>query len=154
LRLRAPDGTRLESTEDKAITVLNELEKMIGKEHVAISSVYVGQHPAIFSVSPIYLFTAGPHEAVFQIGLKDYHVDMDVFKDEFRQRIKKILPDVKISFEPIELTDKVLSQGSPTPIEIRIAGKNKKRNEAYAKKLIAKLNKIDYLRDIQIAQPI
>ena len=154
LRLRAPDGTRLESTEDKAITVLNELEKMIGKEHVAISSVYVGQHPAIFSVSPIYLFTAGPHEAVFQIGLKDYHVDMDVFKDEFRQRIKKILPDVKISFEPIELTDKVLSQGSPTPIEIRIAGKNKKRNEAYAKKLIAKLNKIDYLRDVQIAQPI
>lgn len=154
MRLRAPDGTRLESTEDKAITVLNELEKMIGKEHVAISSVYVGQHPAIFSVSPIYLFTAGPHEAVFQIGLKDYHVDMDVFKDEFRQRIKKILPDVKISFEPIELTDKVLSQGSPTPIEIRIAGKNKKRNEAYANKLIKKLNKIDYLRDIQIAQPI
>jgi multidrug efflux pump subunit AcrB len=154
LRLRALDGTRLESTEDKAIMVLNELEKMIGKEHVAISSVYVGQHPAIFSVSPIYLFTAGPHEAVFQIGLKDYHVDMDVFKDEFRQRIKKILPDVKISFEPIELTDKVLSQGSPTPIEIRIAGKNKKRNEAYAKKLIAKLNKIDYLRDVQIAQPI
>ncbi|WP_441737542.1 efflux RND transporter permease subunit [Flavobacterium sp. W20_MBD1_R3] len=154
MRLRAPDGTRLESTEDKAITVLNELEKMIGKEHVAISSVYVGQHPAIFSVSPIYLFTAGPHEAVFQIGLKDYHVDMDVFKDEFRQRIKKILPDIKISFEPIELTDKVLSQGSPTPIEIRIAGKNKKRNEAFAKKLIAKLNKIDYLRDVQIAQPI
>ena len=154
MRLRAPDGTRLESTEDKAITVLNELEKMIGKEHVAISSVYVGQHPAIFSVSPIYLFTAGPHEAVFQIGLKDYHVDMDVFKDEFRQRIKKILPDVKISFEPIELTDKVLSQGSPTPIEIRIAGKNKKRNEAYANKLIAKLKKIHYLRDVQIAQPI
>ena len=154
LRLRASDGTRLESTEDKAIMILNELEKMIGKEHVAISSVYVGQHPAIFSVSPIYLFTAGPHEAVFQIGLKDFHVDMDVFKDEFRQRIKKILPDVKISFEPIELTDKVLSQGSLTPIEIRIAGKNKKRNEAYAKKLIAKLNKIDYLRDIQIAQPI
>ncbi|MFV8271317.1 efflux RND transporter permease subunit [Flavobacterium sp. GT2N3] len=154
MRLRAPDGTRLESTEDKAVTVLTELEKMIGKEHVAISSVYVGQHPAIFSVSPIYLFTAGPHEAVFQIGLKDYHVDMDVFKDEFRQRIKKLLPNVKISFEPIELTDKVLSQGSPTPIEIRIAGKNKKRNEAYATKLIAKLNKIDYLRDKQIAQPI
>lgn len=154
MRLRAPDGTRLESTEDKAITVLDELEKMIGKEHISISSVYVGQHPAIFSVSPIYLFTAGPHEAVFQIGLKDYQVDMDVFKDELRQRIKKILPDVKISFEPIELTDKVLSQGSPTPIEIRIAGKNKKRNEAYANKLITKLNKIDFLRDIQIAQPI
>lgn len=154
MRLRAPDGTRLERTEEKALKALKELENMVGKEHVSISSVYVGQHPSLFSVSPIYMFTAGPHEAVFQIGLKDYHADMDEFKDQFRERIKKILPDVKISFEPIELTDKVLSQGSPTPIEIRIAGKNKKLNEEYANKIIAKLNKISYFRDVQIAQPI
>ncbi|MEZ0007214.1 multidrug efflux pump subunit AcrB [Flavobacterium sp. 28YEA47A] len=154
MRLRAADGTRLERTEEKALKTLKELENMVGKEHVAISSVYVGQHPSLFSVSPIYMFTAGPHEAVFQIGLKDYHADMDDFKDRFRERIKKILPDVKISFEPIELTDKVLSQGSPTPIEVRIAGKNKKLNEEYANKIIAKLNKISYFRDVQIAQPI
>lgn len=154
MRLRAADGTRLERTEEKALKALKELENMVGKEHVAISSVYVGQHPSLFSVSPIYMFTAGPHEAVFQIGLKDYHADMDDFKDKFRERIKKILPDVKISFEPIELTDKVLSQGSPTPIEVRIAGKNKKLNEEYANKIIAKLNKISYFRDVQISQPI
>lgn len=154
MRLRAADGTRLERTEEKAQKALKELENMVGKEHLAISSIYVGQHPSLFSVSPIYLFTAGPHEAVFQIGLKDYHADMDEFKDNFRKRIKKILPDVKISFEPIELTDKVLSQGSPTPIEVRIAGKNKKLNEEYANKIIAKLNNISYFRDVQIAQPI
>lgn len=154
MRLRAADGTRLERTEDQAKLVLQDLEKMVGKEHLAISSVYIGQHPAQFSVSPIYLFTAGPHEAVFQIALKDYHTDMDAFKDELRKRIKKILPEIKVSFEPIELADKVLSQGSPTPIEIRIAGKNKKLNEEYANKIIANLNKVDYFRDVQIAQPI
>lgn len=154
MRFRAPDGTRIERTEEQALLVLKELEKMIGKEHIAISSVYVGQHPSLFSVSPIYLFTAGPHEAVFQIGLKDYHADMEVFKDEYRKRIKQILPAARISFEPIELTDKVLSQGSPTPIEIRIAGKNKKNNEKYANQLVDKLNKIDYFRDVQIAQPL
>lgn len=154
MRLRAEDGTRLERTEDQAKLVLQDLEKMVGKEHLAISSVYIGQHPAQFSVSPIYLFTAGPHEAVFQIALKDYHTDMDTFKDELRKRIKKLLPNTKVSFEPIELTDKVLSQGSPTPIEIRIAGKNKKLNEEYANKIIAQLNKVDYFRDVQIAQPI
>jgi multidrug efflux pump subunit AcrB len=79
---------------------------------------------------------------------------MDDFKDELRQRIKKIAPNVKVSFEPIELTDKVLSQGSPTPIEIRIAGKNKKLNEQYAGKIMAKLNAISYFRDVQIAQSI
>ena len=154
LRLRAPDGTRVERTEEKAIAVLKELEKMVGKEHIAITSAYVGQHPSLFSVNPIYLFTAGPHEAVFQVSLKEFHEDMDEFKDKVRERIKTILPDVKLSFEPIELTDKVLSQGSPTPVEVRIAGKNKKQNEEYANKIVEKLKKISYLRDVQIAQPI
>jgi len=154
LRLRAPDGTRLERTEEKALTVLKELEKMVGKDHIAISSVYVGQHPSVFSVNPIYLFTSGPHEAVFQVSLKEYHANMDEFKDKLRAKIKEALPDVKVSFEPIELTEKVLSQGSPTPVEVRIAGKNKKQNEVYANKIVAKLSQIDYLRDVQIAQPV
>lgn len=154
LRMRAADGTRVERTEEKAIAVLKEIENMVGKEHLAVSSVYVGQHPSLFSINPIYLFTSGPHEAVFQVALKDYHVDMDDFKENLRTRIAKIQPDVKLSFEPIELTDKVLSQGSTTPVEVRILGKNKKQNEEYANKVIAELKKIPYLRDIQIAQPI
>ncbi|WP_029289029.1 efflux RND transporter permease subunit [Pedobacter sp. R20-19] len=154
LRLRAPDGTRLERTEEKANIVLAELRKMVGEEHVSISSVYVGQHPALFSVNPIYLFMAGPHEAVFQVSLKDYEADMDDFKDQLRAKIKEKLPNVKLSFEPIELTDKVLSQGSPTPVEVRIAGKNKKQNELYANKILAELKEIPYMRDVQLAQPI
>lgn len=154
LRMRAADGTRIERTEEKALLVLKELEDMVGKEHINITSVYVGQHPSLFSVSPIYLFTAGPHEAVFQVSLKDYEADMDAFKDQLRARILKTLPDVRLSFEPIELTDKVLSQGSPTPVEVRIAGKNKKQNEEYARRIVEKLRSIEYLRDVQIAQPI
>lgn len=155
LRMRLADGTRLERTEEKAQAVLKQIENQVGKEHIGISSVYVGTHPSLFSVSPIYMFMAGPHEAVFQIALKDYHnEDMDAFKDDLRARIKKNVPGVRISFEPIELTDKVLSQGSPTPIEIRIAGKNKKLNEQYANKIITQLKKTDYFRDVQIAQSI
>ncbi|MBB6501638.1 efflux RND transporter permease subunit [Pedobacter cryoconitis] len=154
LRMRAPDGTRLERTEEKANMILKVLKKMVGPEHVGITSVYVGQHPALFSVNPIYLFMGGPHEAVFQIALKDYHVNMDELKDKLRDEVKRQMPDVKLSFEPIELTDKVLSQGSPTPVEVRIAGKNKKINEEYAGKIVAQLKKFDYMRDVQIAQPI
>jgi multidrug efflux pump subunit AcrB len=154
LRMRAPDGTRLERTEEKAQMILSELKKMVGPEHVSITSVYVGQHPALFSVNPIYLFMAGPQEAVFQVGLKDYEVDMEEFKDQIRERIRKIEPDLRLSFEPIELTDKVLSQGSSTPVEVRIAGKDKKLNEVYANKIIKELKGYSYMRDVQIAQPI
>ncbi len=154
LRLRAPNGTRIERTEEKVHAVLHEIESIVGKEHISISSVYVGQHPSLFSINPIYLFTAGPHEAVFQVSLRDYDGNMDHFKDIVRKKIAEIMPDVKLSFEPIELTEKVLSQGSPTPVEVRIVGKNKKLNEEYAKKLIEKLSAVEYLRDVQIAQPV
>jgi multidrug efflux pump subunit AcrB len=152
LRLRAPEGTRIERTEDMSLKALNEIEKMVGKDHISVSSVFVGMHPSAFSVSPIYLFMAGSHEAVFQVALKDFHTDMDQFKDDLRARIKKRLPNVQMSFEPIELTDKILSQGSPTPVEIRLAGKNKKLDIEYANKLVAALKKINYFRDVQIAQ--
>ncbi|WP_026461497.1 efflux RND transporter permease subunit [Adhaeribacter aquaticus] len=155
VRLRAPDGLRLERTELKLVQVTQILEELVGKENIAITSSFVGQHPGQFSTSPIYLFMSGPQEAVLQVNLKeDYHVDLDNLKEKFRKKVKSRIPDLKLSFEPIELTDKILSQGSPTPIEVRVIGKNKKLNEEYAHKLISKFKEVSYLRDIQIGQPI
>ena len=155
VRLRAPDGTRLERTEEKTINALHILEDLVGKENISVTSAFVGQHPGQFSTSPIYLFMSGPQEAVLQVALKDtYKEKLDDLKERFRHRMKATMPDVHLSFEPIELTDKVLSQGSPTPIEVRITGRDKKINEQYANKVIDKLRQIDYLRDVQLAQPI
>lgn len=153
VRLRGPDGTRLEKTEATMLKTIDVLNNLVGKENVAITSAMVGMHGSQFSTSPIYLFMAGPQEGVLQVSLKeDYEADLDVLKDRFRASMKKALPEVKLSFEPIELTDKILSQGSPTPIEVKLVGKNKQQNEEYANKVIAKLNQIPYLRDVQIGQ--
>jgi multidrug efflux pump subunit AcrB len=154
VRLRAPDGTRLERTEVIAVKAQHILGDIVGKNHIAITSTMVGSHPASFSTNPIYLFMAGPQEAVMQISLtEDYKVpNLDDLKERFRNAIHKQLPGIRLSFEPIELTDKILSQGSPTPIEIALSGKNKKQNQEYAFKILDKLKKIDYLRDAQIGQ--
>ncbi|MCJ8209305.1 efflux RND transporter permease subunit [Mucilaginibacter sp. RS28] len=155
VRLRLPDGTRLERTEATTIKALQVLNKMVGPGNVQVTSCFVGQHPSQFSTSPIYLFMAGPHEAVMQVNLaEDYKVNLDDFKEKFRARIRKELPQVTLSFEPIELTDKILSQGSPTPVEVAISSKNKKQNVQYAYKVLEKLKQIDYLRDVQIGQAI
>jgi multidrug efflux pump subunit AcrB len=155
VRLRTTEGTRIERTELKLIQMVKILEGLVGKENILVTSSFVGQHPGQFSSSPIYLFMSGPQEAVLQVNLKeDYHENLDDLKERFRKKVIEVMPEVKLSFEPIELTDKILSQGSPTPIEVRILGKNKKQNEVYANKVIAKLSKIPYLRDVQLAQPV
>ncbi|HRP32087.1 MAG TPA: efflux RND transporter permease subunit [Agriterribacter sp.] len=152
LRVRAPEGTRMEQTEKIALKVLDEINGLAGKGHVAITSAMIGMHPTQYSVTPIYLFMAGSHEAVFQVALKDIHPDMDDFKDELRKRIHTKIPDLKLSFEPIDLTTKILSQGATTPIEVRVSGTNKKNNAQYAERLVDSLKSIPYLRDVQIAQ--
>jgi len=155
VRLRAPDGTRIERTEVDVIKTLHVLEEMVGKKNIAITSAFVGQHPGQYSISPIYLFMAGPQEAVLQVNLSEnYKVNLDDLKEKFRQKIKAAMPDIQLSFEPIELTDKILSQGSPTPVEVRLMGKNKKQNEEYAYKVMGKLKQIRYLRDVQLGQSV
>jgi multidrug efflux pump subunit AcrB len=153
VRLRAPDGTRLERTEVVTLNALHILEKLVGKKNIAITSSVVGQHPASFSTNPIYLFMAGPQEAVMQVQLAEgYHTDMEELEERFRNELHKEMPNIKMSFEPIELTSKILAQGSPTPIEVALTGKNKKADVIYGYKVMRELQKIPYLRDIQIAQ--
>ena len=155
VRLRDEDGTRIEKTEKNTIKALEVLNDLVGKDNIAITSAMVGMHAPTYSTNPIYLFMAGPHEAVLQAALKpDYKTDMDELKDAFREKMREALPTVKLSFEPIELTDKMLSEGSPTSIEVKIAGKNKPLNEVYANKVIDQLKRLPYLRDVQLGQAI
>lgn len=153
VRLRIPDGTRIEHTELETIKLLESIKEIVGPENVSITSAYVGSHPQLFSVSPIYLFMAGSHEAVIQVALNpDYSTSLDNLKDRIREKARSINPEMRLSFEPIELTEKILSQGSPTPIEVRFSGRNKSVNEEFARKVEKELKKISLLRDVQIGQ--
>ncbi|GLU55474.1 efflux RND transporter permease subunit [Dyadobacter frigoris] len=153
VRLRAAEGTRIERTEEKTLGMIQIIKNIVGPENVSVTSAYVGQHPALFSSNPIYLWMAGPQEAVLQVALEEgFKTNLDELKEKIRSRVHDSIPDVSLSFEPMELTDKILSQGSPTPVEIRFGGRNKKLNEQYAKKLMVELAKISYMRDIQLGQ--
>ncbi len=154
IRIKAPDGTRLERTEEKFKQVLAIINQTVDN-HVAVSSGYVGLIPSSYGTSNLYIFNTGTHEAVLQVNLdEDYKVNMDELKDALRKNIAYKLPELRITFEPIDMTEKIMSQGAATPIEIRVAGKDMNQIEAFSNKVIKQLKKIDYLRDIQISQPL
>ncbi|SIT25211.1 Multidrug efflux pump subunit AcrB [Chryseobacterium ureilyticum] len=152
VRIKTAEGTRIEVTEIKVKKFLEHLKNKVGKDNIAISSVFIGQHPSTFAVSPIYLYNAGPHEALMQVALKEFNGNSDELKDELRKYYKEKMPDLQISFEPIELTEKILSQGTNNPVEIRVSGMMKKMNRMYAEKLLTKIKEIEYMRDQQIPQ--
>jgi multidrug efflux pump subunit AcrB len=154
LRIREPDGMRLEVTERTVKGILNNIDSVVGG-HISISSAFVGTVSPNYGHSNLYVFNSGSHEAVLQIELDEhYKVNMDDLKDKIRASIAKEYPQVRLSFEPIELTEKLMAQGAATPVEVRVASKNIDDIERYSARLINKLKDIPYLRDVAIAQPL
>jgi multidrug efflux pump subunit AcrB len=154
LRIREPDGTRLERTEDALKRTLAIIDSTVNN-HIAVSSAYVGLIPSSYGTSNLYVFNTGTNEAVIQVSLDPkYHTNLESLKEELRANIKKEMPQMRLSFEPIELTEKIMSQGASTPIEVRVAGKNINDIATYSNKLLEKLKAIPYLRDVQIKQPL
>ena len=154
LRLREPDGTRLEVTEGTTRGVLNIIDSTV-HGHVDITSAYVGLVPTSFGASNLYIFNSGTHESVIQVNLEEgYKVNIEDLKEQLRRSIGSAYPGLRISFEPIELTEKIMSQGASTPIEVRVAGKEMQDIEHYADRLVTAMKTIPSLRDVQIAQPL
>lgn len=156
LRLIAPQGLRIERTEQSVIQTIDIIKKIVGDKNISISSAFVGMTPSSYGTSALYVFNSGPHEAVLQVNLgEDFHVEsLDELKEKIRIKIQQEMPETKVSFEPIELTDKIMSQGALTPIEVMVGSKDLQDGQVYADKLIKELKKISYLRDIRINQPL
>ncbi|HVU85637.1 MAG TPA: efflux RND transporter permease subunit, partial [Puia sp.] len=66
IRIREPDGTRLEKTERTVKGILRVLDSTVNGR-VAISSAYVGLVPSSYGTSNLYVFNSGTNEALMEV---------------------------------------------------------------------------------------
>jgi multidrug efflux pump subunit AcrB len=155
LRLRAPDGTRYEKTEQLALTALRRIEKEVGKDTVETSVGYVGTIPSTYPINAIYQWTAGPEEAILRVAFKEgAKVDVEALKGRLRNELAKEMPGVRLSFEPADIVSEVMSFGSPTPVDVSVTGPNLADDRAFAEKIRKELAGIPSLRDLQYGQSL
>ncbi len=177
LRFRPPPGSNFELTRQMAIKCLEEIEREAKPEHIAITMGYVGQVAPNFGIDNMVLFMRGPDDGQLRIALTE---DSGIKLDEFRERLRKILPDrvipwlaerleqggldkdtankqAKLStfgFEPGDMVTQVMSFGSPTPIAIQIVGTDLKMVRQHAEKIAANMRRIPFLRDVEFVQSL
>lgn len=155
LRLRMPPGTRIERTEDATKKTLQLIDEAAGKQNIAITSSFAGLQPQSYAISPIFLYTSGPQEAVIKVNLvKGAGVSVEAIKETLRSTVPKNIPGALLSFEPADLVDQVMSLGSNNPVEVVVQGKNLAQSRGIAEKLKENISHIPYLRDVQLAQPL
>lgn len=156
MRIDAPQGSRLEKSEKLVKDILKDIEGILPEKAISISSAYVGLHPAATPINPIFLFTNGTHQSVLQISVDKemYSGSMEELKEKIRKMVAEKHTEAQINFEPMELTEKIMGQGSMTPIEIKVGSSNLKLAVQHAKKIEEKLKVNDFLRDVRIAEPL
>ncbi|HEX8912224.1 MAG TPA: efflux RND transporter permease subunit, partial [Humisphaera sp.] len=154
LRVRAPAGTRLERTEQIARDVLATVGKEAGDGNVALTMGFVGVQPGAYPVNTIHLWTSGPEEAVLQVQLKPGAVRVEELKDRLRKRLPEALPGVRFSFEPSDIVSRVMSFGSPTPVQVAVTGPDLAADRQFATKVSEELAKVPSLRDLQFEQSL
>src|SRR5437667_337377 len=128
-------------------------------------------------------WTRGPEEAVLRVALKrGSGVRVEELKARLRRELQprlegwlreKLLADgqpekkvaervkgLRLSFEPADIVNEVMSFGSPTPIEVAVSGiafsppEKAAEHRAYLEKVRGELAKIPSLRDLQLVQPL
>ena len=154
VRLRMPDGTRIENTERKTKQFLEVVNEVVGKENVEITSAFVGIQPPSYPVNTIFLWTGGPHEAVVKIKLQQTGKPLDEIKENIRKKVAEIIPEMRLSFEPADLVDQVMSQGANTSVEIAVQGKNLSESRKYAQEIKDRIQAVSFMRDVQFGIPL
>ncbi len=156
LRIRLPEGTRLETSEETVRKIGESITEMLPVNSVKMSSAFVGMHPSANPINPIFLFNSTTGEGVLQLSLNKKLIGLknDELKEQIRERIREKFPSVVLNFEPMELMDKIIGQGAMTPVEVKVSAPQLQAAESYAKKLVSKLSAYGFLRDVQIAEPL
>ena len=153
LRLRAPTGTRIERTEAIATAVLDLIKDEVGADRVEITMGFVGVQPPNYPINTIYLWTSGPEEAVLQVQLKrGTPIPIEKLKERLRLRLANAMPEARFSFEPSDIVSRVMSLGSPTPVEVAVSGPNLAANHEFADQVRAVLTHLPSLRDLEFGQ--
>jgi len=156
IRFRAPSGTRVETTETIAGRILAVIEREAGGAENVVSSIgLVGVHNSSFPINLVHLWNGGPEEGWLAVQL-DPGADLPIaaFCERLRAVLAHELPDVRLSFEPQDIVSRVMSFGSPTPIEIAVTHPELDASRIHAEKIRDALAALPFLRDVQIAQTL
>jgi len=151
MHMRAPLGTRIEVSGRIATLVSNSIEELLpGQVENIVSNcgLPVGPHNLAFIPTP----TIGSQDCDLTILLKDEKSPVWEYRRILRKGLKERYPGTEFTFQPSDLTAKILNFGAPAPIDVQVNGPDMYLNYEFARKLAGKFREISGATDVVIQQ--
>jgi multidrug efflux pump subunit AcrB len=138
LHVRAPPGTRIETTQQYFSEVEATIRRLVGADQISVILDNIGLPYSGINIALSDSATVGPIDGEILISLNKKHPPTAELTAMLRRELPLQYPALKFFFQPADIVDQVLNFGQPAPIDIRVTASD--TGSAY--KLAARLTRL------------
>jgi multidrug efflux pump subunit AcrB len=152
LHVRAPAGTRLETTQVDMAQVEAAIREIVGNGQIDTILDNIGLPYSGINIALSDSATIGPMDGEILISLKEKHIATAKLMTKLREELPKRFASLQFFFQPADIVDQVLNFGQPAPIDIRVTGPDNKEDYELAQKILHDITPIAGVVDAHIFQ--
>jgi multidrug efflux pump subunit AcrB len=138
LHVRAPPGTRIETTQQYFAAVEGTIRKLVGSGQIAVILDNIGLPYSGINIALSDSATVGPMDGEILVSLTEKHAPTAELTAMLRRELPQRFPALQFFFQPADIVDQVLNFGQPAPIDIRVSASD--TDSAY--RLAARLTRL------------
>jgi multidrug efflux pump subunit AcrB len=153
LHVRAPAGTRIESTEAIFQAVEDKIREVIPEKDRALIVDNIGLPARAYNLAFADGSTIGVNDGVIQVALKEGHKPTGDYVKRLRQVLPAAFPEDVFYFQAADIVTQILNFGLPAQIDVRTVGFGT-NNLSVAKQLRQRLATIPGIVDAHLQQEV
>ncbi len=153
LHVRAPAGTRIESTEAVFQAVEDKIREVIPEKERSLIVDNIGLPARAYNLAFADGSTIGVNDGIIQVALKDGHKPTADYVKKLREVLPAAFPEDTFYFQAADIVTQILNFGLPAQIDVRTVGYDL-NNLAIAKKLRQRLAAIPGIVDAHLQQEV
>lgn len=153
LHVRAPAGTRIETTEAIFQAVEDKIREVIPEQDRTLIVDNIGLPARAYNLAFADGSTIGINDGVIQVALKDGHKPTADYVRKLRQALPAAFPEDVFYFQAADIVTQILNFGLPAQIDVRTVGYDK-NDLSVARELRQRLAAIPGIVDAHLQQEV
>src|SRR5262245_44467672 len=154
LHVRAPAGTRVETTERLFQAVEDKIREVIPESERSLIVDNIGLPARAYNLAFTDGSTIGSNDGVILVSLKEGHAPTADYIRKLREVLPAAFPESTFYFQPADIVTQILNFGLPSQVNVRTVGYDRATNLRVAQELRRRIADIPGIVDAHLQQEV
>jgi multidrug efflux pump subunit AcrB len=154
LHVRAPAGTRIETTERIFQAIEDKIREVIPERERSLIVDNIGLPARSYNLAFTDGSTIGANDGAILVALKEGHAPTADYVRQLRVALPEAFPEVMFYFQAADIVTQILNFGLPAQIDVRTVGYDRATNLRVAKELRRRIATVPGIVDAHLQQEI